>query len=42
MASKVLTQRLRQMECGGFVLRVYHAEISPRVEYEIAEPLRDV
>jgi DNA-binding HxlR family transcriptional regulator len=32
---KVLTQRLRQMERDGLVERTYHAEIPPRVEYEI-------
>jgi DNA-binding HxlR family transcriptional regulator len=34
---KVLTQRLRQLERDGLVLRTYHAEIPPRVEYEISE-----
>ncbi len=34
---KVLTQRLRQMECDGLVARTYHAEVPPRVEYEISE-----
>jgi len=33
---KVLTQRLRQMERDGLVVRTYHAEIPPRVEYEIS------
>ncbi|MGA4845376.1 winged helix-turn-helix transcriptional regulator [Streptomyces sp. G5(2025)] len=32
---KVLTQRLRQLERDGLVTRTYHAEIPPRVEYEI-------
>jgi DNA-binding HxlR family transcriptional regulator len=34
---KVLTQRLRQLERDGLVQRTYHAEIPPRVEYEISE-----
>jgi DNA-binding HxlR family transcriptional regulator len=34
---KVLTQRLRQLERDGLVLRTYHAEVPPRVEYEISE-----
>ncbi|MFJ8863673.1 winged helix-turn-helix transcriptional regulator [Streptomyces sp. NPDC102451] len=34
---KVLTQRLRQMERDGLVLRTYHPEVPPRVEYEISE-----
>ncbi|MGY0004645.1 winged helix-turn-helix transcriptional regulator [Micromonospora sp. I033] len=34
---KVLTQRLRQLERDGLVLRTYHAEVPPRVEYEITE-----
>ncbi|MEU1203878.1 helix-turn-helix domain-containing protein [Nocardia sp. NPDC005825] len=33
---KVLTQRLRQLERDGLVLRTYHAEVPPRVEYEIS------
>ena len=32
---KVLTQRLRQLERDGLVVRTYHAEVPPRVEYEI-------
>lgn len=32
---KVLTQRLRQMERDGLVVRTYHPEVPPRVEYEI-------
>ncbi|MFJ5775544.1 winged helix-turn-helix transcriptional regulator [Streptomyces sp. NPDC093094] len=34
---KVLTQRLRQLERDGLVVRTYHAEVPPRVEYEISE-----
>lgn len=34
---KVLTQRLRQLERDGMVIRTYHPEVPPRVEYEISE-----
>jgi DNA-binding HxlR family transcriptional regulator len=34
---KVLTQRLRQLERDGLVIRTYHAEVPPRVEYEISD-----
>ncbi|MEU6095007.1 helix-turn-helix domain-containing protein [Streptomyces sp. NPDC047079] len=34
---KVLTQRLRQLERDGLILRTYHPEVPPRVEYEISE-----
>ena len=34
---KVLTQRLRRMERDGLVVRTYHPEVPPRVEYEISE-----
>jgi DNA-binding HxlR family transcriptional regulator len=34
---KVLTQRLRQLERDGLVVRTCHAEVPPRVEYEISE-----
>jgi DNA-binding HxlR family transcriptional regulator len=37
ISPKVLTQRLRQMERDGLVIRTYHAEVPPRVEYEISE-----
>ncbi|MCX4591816.1 helix-turn-helix transcriptional regulator [Streptomyces sp. NBC_01549] len=37
ITSKVLTQRLRQMERDGLVLRTYHPEVPPRVEYEISD-----
>ena len=35
ISAKVLTQRLRQLERDGLVERTYHAEVPPRVEYEI-------
>ncbi|MFC3453657.1 winged helix-turn-helix transcriptional regulator [Amycolatopsis speibonae] len=34
---KVLTQRLRQLERDGLLTRTYHAEVPPRVEYEISD-----
>ncbi len=34
---KVLTQRLRQLERDGLIVRTYHQEVPPRVEYEISE-----
>ncbi|GAA3090708.1 winged helix-turn-helix transcriptional regulator [Streptomyces rectiviolaceus] len=34
---KVLTQRLRQLERDGLVVRTYYSEVPPRVEYEISE-----
>jgi DNA-binding HxlR family transcriptional regulator len=34
---KVMTQRLRQLERDGLIVRSYHAEIPPRVEYEISD-----
>ena len=34
---KVLTQRLRQLERDGLVIRTYHPEVPPRVEYQISE-----
>lgn len=37
ITSKVLTQRLRQLERDGLITRTYHAEIPPRVEYEISD-----
>jgi DNA-binding HxlR family transcriptional regulator len=37
ITSKVLTQRLRQLERDGLVRRQYHPEVPPRVEYEITE-----
>jgi DNA-binding HxlR family transcriptional regulator len=37
ISPKVLTQRLRQLERDGFVVRTHHPEVPPRVEYEITE-----
>ncbi len=37
ISPKVLTQRLRQLERDGLVVRTYHAEVPPRVEYEVSE-----
>lgn len=34
---KVLAQRLKQLERDGLVVRTYHPEIPPRVEYEISD-----
>ena len=34
---KVLSQRLKQLERDGLVVRTYYAEVPPRVEYEISE-----
>jgi DNA-binding HxlR family transcriptional regulator len=34
---KVLTERLRQLERDGLVVRTYYPEVPPRVEYEISE-----
>ena len=34
---KVLTQRLRQLERDGMIVRTYYPEVPPRVEYEISE-----
>ena len=39
---KVLTQRLRQLERDGLITRTYHAEMPPRVEYEISELSRSL
>ncbi|MEU7867004.1 helix-turn-helix domain-containing protein [Dactylosporangium sp. NPDC049140] len=36
VTAKVLTQRLRQLERDGLVIRTYTPEIPPRVEYEIS------
>jgi DNA-binding HxlR family transcriptional regulator len=37
ITSKVLTQRLRQLERDGLVQRHYYPEVPPRVEYEITD-----
>jgi len=37
---KVLTQRLRRLERDGLVVRTYHPEVPPRVEYEISALVR--
>ncbi|ALG15126.1 winged helix-turn-helix transcriptional regulator [Kibdelosporangium phytohabitans] len=37
ITAKVLTQRLRQLERDGLITRTYHAEVPPRVEYEISD-----
>lgn len=37
ISPKVLTQRLRQLERDGLVVRSYYPEVPPRVEYEITE-----
>jgi DNA-binding HxlR family transcriptional regulator len=37
VTAKVLTQRLRQLERDGLVVRTYTPQIPPRVEYEISE-----
>ncbi|MEU9168983.1 helix-turn-helix domain-containing protein [Streptomyces sp. NPDC048420] len=34
---KVLTQRLRQLERDGLVVRTHYLEVPPRVEYRISE-----
>lgn len=34
---KVLTEGLRRLERDGLVVRTYHPEVPPRVEYEISE-----
>lgn len=37
ITAKVLTQRLRQLERDGLVVRTYYPEVPPRVEYEISD-----
>lgn len=37
ISPKVLTQRLRQLERDGLVLRTYYPQVPPRVEYEVTE-----
>lgn len=36
ITAKVLTQRLRQLERDGLIIRTHYTEIPPRVEYEIS------
>jgi DNA-binding HxlR family transcriptional regulator len=42
IAPKVLTQRLRQMQRAGLVVRTYHPEVPPRVGYGITAPGRSL
>jgi len=37
ISQRMLTKTLRQMEGDGFVTRTVHAEVPPRVEYELTE-----
>lgn len=37
ITAKVLTQRLRQLERDGLVIRTFHPGIPPKVEYEISD-----
>lgn len=37
ITAKVLTQRLRQLERDGLVVRTHTPQIPPRVEYEISD-----
>ena len=37
ISPKVMTERLRQLERDGLLVRTYHAEVPPRVEYEISD-----
>lgn len=36
ISSKVLTDNLRALESDGLIIRTVHAEIPPRVEYELS------
>ncbi|WNV86171.1 helix-turn-helix domain-containing protein [Umezawaea sp. Da 62-37] len=37
ISPKVMTERLRRLERDGLVVRTYHAEVPPRVEYAISD-----
>ncbi|HKW45298.1 MAG TPA: helix-turn-helix domain-containing protein [Candidatus Eremiobacteraceae bacterium] len=37
VTAKVLTRQLRDLERDGFLTRAVHAEIPPRVEYELTD-----
>src|SRR5262245_23565930 len=37
VSQRMLTQQLRDLERHGFVLRVYHPTIPPRVEYSVTK-----
>jgi DNA-binding HxlR family transcriptional regulator len=37
VSQKMLTQQLRQLEHAGIVRRIVHAQIPPKVEYQLTE-----